>query len=48
MLLPNNNKQLAKKYFDTLPASDVNKKYYDEGLKYESPTSFLGTFVNYF
>lgn len=47
MILPHNNRQLAKQYFETLSENDVNKQYY-EGLKYETPKTFLGRILNGF
>ena len=29
MLIPHHNKKLAQKYFDSLPESDINRKYYN-------------------
>nr|8B6H_EA Chain EA, COXTT12,Transmembrane protein,Transmembrane protein [Tetrahymena thermophila SB210]8B6H_Ea Chain Ea, COXTT12,Transmembrane protein,Transmembrane protein [Tetrahymena thermophila SB210]8BQS_EA Chain EA, COXTT12,Transmembrane protein,Transmembrane protein [Tetrahymena thermophila SB210]8BQS_Ea Chain Ea, COXTT12,Transmembrane protein,Transmembrane protein [Tetrahymena thermophila SB210] len=47
MILPHNNRQLARQYFDSLPENDINRKYY-EGLKYETPKTFFGRFLNQF
>ena len=47
MILPHNNRQLAKQYFESLAETDVNKKYY-EGLKYETPKSLFGRVLNAF
>lgn len=47
MILPDNNKQLARQYFEGLPANDINRKYYD-GQKYETPKSLLARFLNQF
>lgn len=41
MILPHNNRQLARKYFESLPENDENRKFY-EGLKYETPKTVLG------
>lgn len=41
MLLPHNNHHLARKYFDSLPEEDINRKYYN-GLKYETSRSVFG------
>lgn len=47
MILPHNNRELARQYFEKLPSGDINNKFY-EGQKYESPKSMWGKFVNSF
>jgi hypothetical protein len=42
MIVPTQNKRLAEQYYNSLPASDINRRYYEEGLKYNKPTSFFG------
>ena len=45
MILPHNNRQLARQYFESLPDTDVSKQYY-EGLKYETPKTLFGRLLN--
>lgn len=35
MMLPTQNLHLAQKYYDSLPATDVNKRFFEQGKKYE-------------
>lgn len=48
MILEHNNKSLARKYYESLPASDISKKFYEEGVKYESPSCICNRFVQSF
>lgn len=47
MILPHNNRHLAKEYFESLPSGDVSHRYFN-GEKYSSPTTLLGKFANSF
>lgn len=46
MLLPTQNKQLAKEYFDSLPENDLNRKFYNDGLAYKPSSTFIGKLVD--
>lgn len=48
MIVPTQNKRLAEEYYKTLPASDINRRYYEEGLQYHKPTTFFGRLMGYF
>ena len=48
MLLPTQNKEFARQYYNTLPADDINHQYYQKGLKYQTPTKFLDVLGAYF
>lgn len=45
MIFPHDNQHLAKKYFETLPSSDLSVKYFN-GEKYSPPTNFTGIAIN--
>ena len=47
MQIPTQSPELTKKYFESLPEDDINRKYY-KGLKYESPKFWLRKFLNTF
>ena len=46
MILPNQNRYLAKEYFDSLPTTDVNRQYF-EGTKYQTPTNTFARLYNF-
>ena len=48
MLLGTQNLEFPRQYLNTLPADDLNRLYYERGVKYESPTNFWGVLSNYF
>ncbi len=47
MIVPTQNKHLAEDYYKSLPASDINRRYYEEGVQYNKPTSLLGRWRGY-
>ena len=46
-LLPTQNLHLAKQHFDSLPESDLNRKFYN-GLIYSKPTNVISKAFNLF
>jgi len=46
MILPGQNKYLAKQYFDSLPSGDSSRQYF-EGTKYQSPTNTFARLYNF-
>ncbi len=41
LIVPSDDKGIAKAFFEALPIDDVNRKYYEGKLKYVSPKGFL-------
>ncbi len=35
MIIPTQNKHLAEDYYNKLPAGDINRRYYEEGLTHD-------------
>lgn len=38
MIIPTQNQRLAEQHYNTLPAGDINRKYYEEGLTHDKPS----------
>ena len=48
LIVPSIDEKFAQRFFDSLPPEDVNRRYYEGQLQYESPATLLGKLLNVF